>query len=277
MLQKLKMEKESLKLTTRQDKILIKLLKEFDSTIRVIPGLQKSLDEKKELEDCTKEDFCNGLNGIRNRLEFCYINYLLTEEDVVILSMEFTDRVSIFYQEFGLTYKNEEYANVGVFAMALYFAFIRRYDAAMKTTRILMKMSGAEMIQKKSNELYFELEQILLDDIVKCNVYSNNDLSSTNFENVRTIYSFVENQENENYRGYLERLYSTDVFMNDVDVAIETFIHDILVFIIAVGGKNELYFTDSTKYSPTDILKNKNRYLVKVDIYDREWTFINNK
>ena len=100
MLQKMKMEKESMKLTERQDKILIKLLKEFDSTVRVVPMLHEESNLKKELDECSKEDFCNGLVGIRKRLEFCYINSLLNEEDVIILSMEFTDRVSIFYREF---------------------------------------------------------------------------------------------------------------------------------------------------------------------------------
>ena len=274
MLQKMKMEKESMKLTERQDKILVKLLKEFDSTVRVAPMLHVESNLKKELDECSKEDFCNGLVGIRKRLEFCYINSLLNEEDVIILSMEFTDRVSIFYREFGLTYENEEYANVGVFAMALYYAFIRRYNAAMKTTRILMRMSNSDSIQRKANKLHFELEQILLDDIVKCNVYSSNGLLPTDFEKVRTVFSFVKEQENEEYASRLEMLYSTDVFMNDADIAIETFMHDILVFDVAVGGETEIFFTDSTKYVAKDILKNKENYLVKVVLKDREWEII---
>ena len=46
MLQKMKMEKESMKLTERQDKILIKLLKEFDSTVRVAPMLHEESNLK---------------------------------------------------------------------------------------------------------------------------------------------------------------------------------------------------------------------------------------
>lgn len=262
MTQQLMMEKEKQQLTEKQERVLKKLITLFGQKLN---------------GNFNREEIEETLDEVQKRLEFLYVNEIITEEDVRTISIEFSNVINAMYGKYGVTYENENFSKCGVFAIAKYFSFIRRYNAAMKTVRLLLHFSKSNKSEKIANKLQFELEQILADDMAKCDIYTSREFAPTDFEAVRCIFRYVNSCQDKAYKKALELLYATDVFMNDEDVAVETYQHDLLVFHVTVGGECDIYYCETSKARELlkdDSYSKKGNYKVKVKLLDDEWSIL---